>query len=34
MSFINVSHIKKTFKVVKKQPGFKATLKSFIKREY
>ncbi len=34
MSFINVSHITKTFKVVKKQSGFKATLKNFIKREY
>ena len=34
MSFINVSHIKKTFKVAKKQSGIKATLKNFIKREY
>lgn len=34
MSFINVSHISKTFKVAKKQSGLKATLKSFIKREY
>ena len=34
MSFINVSHISKTFKVVKKKSGFKATLKNFIKREY
>ncbi|MGN1371810.1 MAG: ATP-binding cassette domain-containing protein [Candidatus Coprovivens sp.] len=34
MSFINVSHISKTFKVAKKQPGIKATLKNFIKREY
>ncbi len=34
MSFINVSHISKTFKVVKKQSGIKATLKNFIKREY
>lgn len=34
MSFINVSHISKTFKVAKKQSGFKATLKNFIKREY
>ena len=34
MSFINVAHISKTFKVAKKQSGFKATLKNFIKREY
>lgn len=34
MSFINVSHITKTFKVAKKKSGIKATLKSFIKREY
>ena len=34
MSFINVSHISKTFKVAKKKTGLKETLKSFIKREY
>lgn len=34
MSFINVEHITKTFKVAKKQAGIKATLKNFIKREY
>ena len=34
MSFINVAHISKTFKVAKKQSGFKATLINFIKREY
>lgn len=34
MSFINVSHISKTFKVAKRGSGIKATLKSFIKREY
>ena len=34
MSFINVKHIKKTFKVAKKQTGIKATLKNFIKRDY
>lgn len=34
MSFISVKHIKKTFKVVKKSSGIKATLKNFIKREY
>ncbi len=34
MSFINVKHIKKTFKVAKKQSGIKATLKNFIKRDY
>ncbi len=34
MSFINVKHIKKTFKVAKKGNGIKATLKNFIKREY
>lgn len=34
MSFINVSHITKTFKVAKKESGIKATLKNFIKREY
>ena len=34
MSFINVSHISKTFKVAKKQSGLLATLKSFVKREY
>ena len=34
MSFINVAHISKTFKVAKKQSGFRATLKNFIKREY
>ena len=34
MSFINVSHISKTFKVAKKQSGMLATLKNFVKREY
>ena len=34
MSFINVEHIRKTFKVAKKESGFKATLKNFIKRDY
>ena len=34
MSFINVKHIRKTFKVAKKQPGLKAALKNFFKREY
>ncbi|HAB66255.1 MAG TPA: ABC transporter [Firmicutes bacterium] len=34
MSFINVEHISKTFKVAKKESGIKATLKNFIKREY
>ena len=34
MSFINVKHIKKTFKVAKKQSGIKATLKNFVKRDY
>ena len=34
MSFINVSHINKTFKVAKRKSGLKASLKSFFKREY
>ncbi len=34
MSFINVAHISKTFKVSKKKSGLKETLKSFLKREY
>ena len=34
MSFINVEHISKTFKVAKKKSGLKATLKNFIKRDY
>ena len=34
MSFINVSHISKSFKVAKKQSGILATLKNFVKREY
>lgn len=34
MSFINVSHITKTFKVAQKKSGIKATLKNFIKRDY
>lgn len=34
MSFINVSHVNKTFKVAKRKSGLKASLKSFFKREY
>ena len=34
MSFINVKHINKTFKVAKRRSGLKATLKSFFKRNY
>lgn len=34
MSFINVEHIQKTFKVAKKGSGIKATLKNFFKRDY
>ena len=34
MSFINVKHISKTFKVAKRRSGIKATLKSFFKRNY
>ena len=34
MSFINVKHISKTFKVAKRKSGIKATLKSFLKRNY
>ena len=34
MSFINVIHISKTFKVAKRRSGIKATLKSFFKRNY
>ena len=34
MSFINVNHISKTFKVAKRQSGLKASLKSFFKRSY
>ena len=34
MSFINVNHINKTFKVAKRRSGLKAALKSFFKREY
>jgi len=34
MSFINVNHINKTFKVAKRKSGLKAALKSFFKREY
>ena len=34
MSFINVNHINKTFKVAKRNSGLKAALKSFFKREY
>jgi ABC-2 type transport system ATP-binding protein len=34
VSFINVEHISKTFKVAKKKSGLKATLKNFIKRDY
>ena len=34
MSFINVNHISKTFKVAKRESGLLASLKSFFKREY
>lgn len=34
MSFINVKHINKTFKVSKRRSGLKETLKSFFKRNY
>lgn len=34
MSFIEVENISKTFKVAKREKGFKAALKSFFKREY
>ena len=34
MSFIEVKDINKTFKVVKKDSGFKNTIKSFLRREY
>ena len=34
MSQIEVKNISKTFKVAKKKSGLKATLKSFLKREY
>ena len=34
MSFINVKHISKTFKVTKRKSGLKAALKSFFKRNY
>ena len=34
MSFINVNHISKTFKVAKRESGLIASLKSFFKREY
>lgn len=34
MSFINVNHISKTFKVAKRERGLIAALKSFFKREY
>ncbi len=34
MSFINVNHISKTFKVAKRERGLLASLKSFFKREY
>lgn len=34
MSFINVNHISKTFKVAKRQSGLKSSLKSFFKRNY
>ena len=34
MSFINVNHISKAFKVAKRQSGLKASLKSFFKRNY
>ena len=34
MSFIEVENISKTFKVAKKESGFKNSIKSFFKREY
>lgn len=34
MSFINVNHISKTFKVAKRESGLLASLKSFFKRNY
>ena len=34
MSFIKVDNISKSFKVVKRNSGVKAALKSFFKREY
>ena len=34
MSFINVNHISKTFKVAKRKSGLLASLKSFFKRDY
>lgn len=34
MSFIEVNHITKTFKVAKKKSGLKESLKSFFKRDY
>ena len=34
MSFINVNNINKTFKVAKRSSGLKASLKSFLKRDY
>ena len=34
MSFIEVKHVSKSFKVVKREKGFKNALKSFFKREY
>ena len=34
MSFIEVKHVSKCFKVVKREKGFKNALKSFFKREY
>lgn len=33
-SIISVSHLKKSYTVHKKEPGFSGTLKSFFKREY
>ena len=34
MSFINVNHINKTFKVAKRKSGLQASLKSFFRKEY
>ena len=34
MSFIEVNHLSKSFKIVKKKNGLKESIKSFIKREY
>ena len=34
MSFIEVKHVSKSFKVVKREKGFKNALKSFFKRKY